>query len=81
MPTDNSPVGYTCGTIDTIISYLEDIRSDNAELREWGNDLHEQLENMEGERDEALFTIKELEEQISDLQDERLELKSEINSH
>jgi uncharacterized coiled-coil DUF342 family protein len=79
MSKDNAPVGNTCGTIDSIISYAEDVRSDNAALREWGNDLYEQLTDMECERDNALAEVETLKDKVSELQDELNEIKALVN--
>lgn len=35
--------------IDHVRNLMEDIRSANAQLREWGNEAHERVENLECE--------------------------------
>lgn len=54
---DNAPVPNTCPQIDIIIEsihhgeydkdelieMIESVRTDNAKLRQWGNELHEKL--------------------------------------
>ena len=56
----NDDLTYDMGTavsyIEEVIEGFEDIRSDNSELREWGNNLYNQLEV--------------LEERVSDLENE-----------
>jgi chromosome segregation ATPase len=41
------------GKLDDAISDMENIRSDNQKLREWGNDEYNRAEYAESERDEA----------------------------
>ena len=57
---DNAPIGITCPTIDEIIKLVEKVRSDNGDLRDWGNDLCEKIEELES-------TIEKLEIEIEDL--------------
>ena len=46
MAWDNAPIGHTCDIINGIITDLENVRSDNATLREWGNKLYEENEEL-----------------------------------
>ena len=46
---------------------LEELRSANSTLRDWGNDINNELEEVEKERDEALDKVANLEDEIEDL--------------
>ena len=46
---------------------LEELRSSNSTLRDWGNDINNELEEVEKERDEALNKVSNLEDEIEDL--------------
>lgn len=85
---DHSPVGHTCPSIDTIISYLdrlpqdfdsishrevkdmiyilEELRSQNSTLRDWGNEQYTLREDLEGEVDELLGKIETLENELTE---------------
>jgi chaperonin cofactor prefoldin len=73
---------FTCDSIDSAISYLEDLRQSNADLREWGSWWMRKAEELEEQLDEADTLYEEettkLEEQIEELQDEIEKLKAEI---
>jgi len=64
---DNAPVGNTCGKIDDAISFMNEVRSDNEELRKWGNDLHDELQDALKEIEALKSEIDCLEEQVSEL--------------
>lgn len=67
-----APVSHTCPDIDKAISILEDLRTDNSKLREWGEEeaamvdkLEKQVEDSESDHAEA---VEKLERQIRDMQ-------------
>jgi chromosome segregation ATPase len=71
---------------NTIISELQDaindmenIRDDNAELRQWGNDEYERAENLESERDDALRDKENLEYEVDELKEKIAELELELD--
>ncbi len=68
---DNAPVGNTCGDIDNAISSMESVRSDNEALREWGNELFDELEI-------ANNRISDLETEVECLEEELGQLKAEL---
>ena len=69
------PVPQTCPVIDSTLreldsSYtlvtgvLEDLRESNSALRDWGNELLEELEAVEKELDGVLDEKRELEQEV-----------------
>ena len=58
-----------------IISQIEDLRSSNSTLRDWGNDINDELERVEEERDDLQKMVWNLEYDISDLKHEIKELQ------
>ena len=60
-----------------IISQIEDLRSSNSTLRDWGNEINDELEDAEAENDKLQQKIEELEEEISDLNYQIKELEEE----
>lgn len=77
----SEPVGNTCPKIDKAIEMMEDLRSDNSCLREWGNDLVEAIEQFETLCQEQKDTIIELEEEIKILKDQLWEKSEEFNEY
>jgi len=63
---DYSPTEPICKDLDKAISTLEEIRDNNSSLREWGNTLYREKE--------------ELEDKISTLQSQIDALKEELQS-
>lgn len=72
------PVPQTCPVIDstlreldscyTLVSgVLEDLRKSNSALRDWGNELLEELEAVEKELDGVLDEKRELEQEVERL--------------
>ena len=84
------PVPQTCPVIDstlreldscyTLVSgVLEDLRKSNSALRDWGNELLEELEAVEKELDIALGEKRELEHEVERL-NRIIEYEMEDNS-
>lgn len=60
-------------------SELEELRSANAALRDWGNEMYNDAESLESERDDFERKYEEEKEKVSKLEDEVEELRSEIS--
>jgi len=58
-------------TINDVINSMESIRSDNTELRQWGNDEYDRAEDAERE-------LEYLKDSMESLQDENSELRSTV---
>jgi predicted nucleic acid-binding Zn-ribbon protein len=58
-----------------MIDVMEEIRSANSQLREWGNDECKMKESFEKERDEFEGEIKDLKSEIEDLKSQIEELE------
>lgn len=67
------------GELKSVEDLMEKIRSDNAALREWGNDQCNQLEEMEKDRDYYQDKTGELENEVKDLQSEVRELEKQLS--
>lgn len=63
-----------------IISQIEDLRSSNSTLRDWGNDINDEFETVEKERDDLQQMVWNLEDDISDLKHEIKELHEDIRN-
>lgn len=72
------PVPQTCPVIDStlrelescynlVTEVLEDLRKSNSALRDWGNELLEELESVEKELDKALSDNRDLEHEVERL--------------
>lgn len=61
-----------------IIEILEEIRSANGELRDWGNETYNEKESIEREIDKANSEIDRLIYKINELEGEINELKNEL---
>ena len=46
------------------LGVMEDIRSANLELRNWGNDLYQELEELKKERDNLIDELNDSEEEL-----------------
>jgi hypothetical protein len=84
------PVPQTCPVIDStlreldscynlITDVLEDLRKANSALRDWGNELLEELEAVEKELDGVLDEKRELEHEVERL-NRIIEYEMEDNS-
>lgn len=51
-------------------SEIEDLRSSNSALRDWGKDMYSYAEELENEINELNSTISELNDKVDDLRDE-----------
>ena len=79
MPAQRKePVPQTCPVIDStlreldscynlITGVLEDLRKSNSALRDWGNELLEELEAVEKELDKTLSDNRDLEHEVERL--------------
>jgi|GEM_PF-2338118 len=62
------------------ISGMEDIRTDNHTLREWGNEEYDRADYAEDERDDALRDKELLEDEVSELKSKIEELEEELKN-
>lgn len=58
---------------------LENLRSSNSALREWGQEMYNEAENLESEVYKLNDQISELESVISELKDTLVDLEDEIS--
>lgn len=91
MPAQRKePVPQTCPVIDStlrelescynlVAGVLEDLRKSNSALRDWGNELLEELEAAEKELDKVLGENRELEQEVERL-NRVIEYEMEDNS-
>ena len=70
----DAPVSETCPDIDKVISMLEELRSANQKLREWGSDLYDKAQQLESDLDEAKDTISDLQSEVDSLNEELKEV-------
>lgn len=68
------------------LGVMEDIRSANSELRDWGNDLYRELEELEQERNKLIDELDDSQSElgkantkIEELEDFITELQEQIN--
>ena len=71
------PVPETCRDINRIIDQIEEIRSSNAALREWGAEQYDRAEEAENNLSEAKYTIEDLRSEIESLKEELKEAQLE----
>lgn len=65
----------TQGEIKTCIDLLEEIRSHNVKLREWGNEEYERAEEIQSELDEKTDFAEKMETLASELEEELKEIR------
>ena len=67
-PDENSDDELTniIWNLDYAISDMEQIRSDNSTLRDWGNEIYNEKDELERERDDLLLRIEELESELEE---------------
>lgn len=68
-------------SLNQVIDQLEDLRSDNSKLRDWGEDLENKLSKAESDMDEALTKIEDLEKECTVLEKRCEILEAEIESN
>ena len=67
------------GEMVDAIKEIEDVRSANSELRDWGNEEYSRAEEAEGERDEAIKDKEYLQEEIDELKAKIEKLENQLN--
>lgn len=67
------------GELDYFEKTMEKIRSHNGTLRDWGNELYKEKEELEDEVDELKEKINRLESQVDDYKKEVEELDKQLN--
>jgi len=65
--------------IKEAIGIMENIRSDNSELREWGNELHREKTDLENTVYQLQQRVSELERENSNYSDEIKDLEEQIS--
>lgn len=66
---DNTEEAHTIlDELISVISDMENIRSDNQELRHWGNDEYARAESLETEIDDLKMQIEELQNKFSEIE-------------
>lgn len=71
-------VKYRFRDLDEVYKQIEVVRSANDDLRTWGTDLAQELNNMEFDYDGLILENNDLKQDISDLEIENKELKQTI---
>ena len=67
------------GELDYFEKTMEKIRSHNGTLRDWGNELYKEKEELEDEVDELKEKVNRLESQVDDYRKEVEELDKQLN--
>lgn len=87
MLMDHTGVSHTCPLIDNAIAALEDVRSANIELRDFGNEKAEEVLELEltisardSKIDELEYEIRDLKSEIESLNDQITELQIDISN-
>ena len=65
--------------LSNAIEEIEDVRSANSELRDWGNEEYNRAEEVERERDEAIRDKEYLQEEIDELKVKIEELETQLS--
>jgi chromosome segregation ATPase len=93
MARRTAPVKNTCPDIDSVIDtvesavrelngisdQMEELRTANAALRGWGEDLVKELDDVEDERDDLQRKVDEKDHEIDNLRDQIKQLEDEID--
>jgi hypothetical protein len=66
--------------LNEAINDMENVRSDNAELRDWGNEEYYRADYAEGERDDALRENELLQDENEELKAKIKELENELSA-
>jgi len=81
--SENEDFRSSCAEIkvnlESAILAMEKIRSDNSELRDWGNSEFNRAEELEKERDDLLSEVEELKEQMKGMHDDIIDLEDEVS--
>lgn len=64
MSHRREPVGYTCPDIDNLIKRLEELRSDNDQLRTWGAEEATRVDELEQELEAARELVSDLQSEL-----------------
>lgn len=70
----------TCPDIDEVIKKMEELRSDNATLRDLGRTWYEKSEELAGILDEAFDKIEELTKERDNALEQVAELETKLNN-
>lgn len=70
MSHHREPVGHTCPDIDRMIRLLEELRSDNDQLRTWGADEASRVDELETELETLREEVADLNNQLRKAQDQ-----------
>lgn len=81
------PIGNTCPTIDSAISYLDQIKNTTKDIYYWCEQAESELENLRRANDalrtwgkEEADRVDELEDTVNELEDQIEKLKEELNN-
>jgi chromosome segregation ATPase len=77
----NNEIEFSDMEIDvkSVNNIMENIRSDNSELREWGNELHREKTDLENTVYQLKQRVSELERENSNYYDEIKDLEEQIS--
>ncbi len=69
------------GELDSLEKTMEKIRKDNSDLRDWGNQMYNELYEMEKDRDYYQKLAERYESEVEDLKSEVNRLENELSEH